>query len=335
MIAVAVGAAALVTLACCAAVVRSGLGRRLIDTPNLRSLHEQPTPRGGGVAIWCGVMVGAVISGAPPPSMLVAFTVLMLLGVVDDRRGVPARIRIVVQAATIVIYLVATRPSPDPFIVAGWPVSLGALTLPVTAAAALWMLNLYNFMDGMDGFAGSMTAIGFGALSWLAWEGGAPTISLACALPAASALGFLVLNLPPARLFLGDSGSVPLGFLAFAIGLTGVVERVWSPVVPIVVFAPFILDATATLLRRASRMERVWVAHRTHVYQRLVVAGLGHKRTLAVEVGFMIAAAALAIVAQRSGGPAELVALAMVLLVYGGLWATAERFERRRPAVTL
>jgi UDP-N-acetylmuramyl pentapeptide phosphotransferase/UDP-N-acetylglucosamine-1-phosphate transferase len=335
MIGVALPAAALVSSACCLVIVRTTLGRRFIDEPNVRSLHDRPVPRGGGVAVWCGIVAGALIAGLPLVSLLVPFTLLMLLGVIDDRRGVPARVRFPIQAVVVIGYFAVSAVAPAMIVILGRDVSLGVLALPLAAVASLWMLNLYNFMDGMDGFAGSMTVIGFGTLSWLAAGAGEPTLSAACALPAAAGLGFLVLNLPPARLFLGDSGSVPLGFLASALALTGVAQRVWSPVIPLVVFAPFILDATATLLRRVSRSERVWVAHRTHVYQRLVVAGLGHRRTLAVEVLYMGASALLAGMAQSRGAAGEFAALAVVVAIYVGLLLAAGRLERRRPAATL
>jgi len=327
-------------------IVRTSLGHRLIDRPTFRSLHDRPIPRGGGVAVSLGVVAGALASqlwrAAPfgPGDfdlgwLLGAFGVLVMLGIADDRSGLPARVRLAVQTIAVFAYLLAVHAAPSSVVLFGREMALGIFAIPMAGAVTLWMLNLYNFMDGMDGFAGLMTVVGFGTMSWLAARGGHDGLLLAGAVTAAAALGFLIWNLPPARLFLGDSGSVPLGFLASALALSGVQVGAWSPVVPAILFAPFILDATATLLRRLLRGERVWVAHRTHVYQRLVVAGFGHRKTLAIEAVFMIAAAALACGAHRRGAAAEAAAAGAVIAMYGALFLAATRLSRPGSAAAL
>jgi UDP-N-acetylmuramyl pentapeptide phosphotransferase/UDP-N-acetylglucosamine-1-phosphate transferase len=164
------------------------------------------------------------------------------------------------------------------------------------------MTNLFNFMDGSDGLAGGMAAIGFGALAAGAAAAGAMALALTAAAIASASVGFLLHNFPPARVFLGDAGSVPLGFLAAALGLHGMLVGAWPLWFPFLVFSPFIADATVTILRRAARRERFWRAHRGHFYQRLVLAGWS-RRALALRAYALMAAAGLSALAGRAQGP--------------------------------
>jgi UDP-N-acetylmuramyl pentapeptide phosphotransferase/UDP-N-acetylglucosamine-1-phosphate transferase len=165
----------------------------------------------------------------------------------------------------------------------------------------VWMTNLFNFMDGSDGLAGGMAAIGFGTLAAAAAASGLGPLALACAAVASASLGFLIHNFPPARVFLGDAGSVPLGFLAGAFGIYGALAGAWPLWFPLLVFSPFIADATVTLLRRALRREPFWRAHRSHAYQRLVMAGWTRRELALRGYGLMAAAAASALLARVQG----------------------------------
>ena len=157
-------------------------------------------------------------------------------------------------------------------------------------------------MDGSDGLAGGMALIGFGAYAVAAQlAGDQPLAVLSLALCAASA-AFLLYNFHPARIFMGDVGSVPLGFLAGALGLAGWANDVWPLWFPLLVFAPFMCDATLTLLKRLLRRERVWQAHREHYYQRLVRMGFGHRGTAWIEYAAMLGCA-LAALAARAAEP--------------------------------
>jgi UDP-N-acetylmuramyl pentapeptide phosphotransferase/UDP-N-acetylglucosamine-1-phosphate transferase len=171
--------------------------------------------------------------------------------------------------------------------VTGWTLLAGML-------AVMWMTNLYNFMDGADGLAGGMAAIGFGALALAAWMGDAPGLAAFCAAIAAAALAFLRFNFPPARVFMGDAGSIPLGFLAASLGILGAVQDVWPGLFPLLVFSPFILDASVTLARRGLRGEKIWQAHRSHYYQRVVLLGASHRQLALAAYGLMLGGAALA-----------------------------------------
>jgi len=155
-----------------------------------------------------------------------------------------------------------------------------------------WLTNLYNFMDGSDGLAGGMTVIGFAAYAVAAAWAEEPELATTCLCIAAAAAAFLVFNFPPARIFLGDVGSIPIGFLAGALGVVGWNDEAWPLWFPLVVFAPFVADATTTLARRLVRRERVWQAHRDHYYQRMVRSGLGHRGTALIAYGLMVVCAA-------------------------------------------
>lgn len=276
--------AALTAFAVCWLTLAWLLNRRHalpMDHPNARSLHETPTPRIGGLGIMAGVAVAGVWLADVTllPVMLGAFA-LAGVSLLDDVRGLPVRVRFLahfVAAAGCLFALGLT----------GWALLAGML-------AVVWMTNLYNFMDGADGLAGGMAAIGFGALALAAWLGAASGLAAFCTAIAAAALAFLRFNFPPARLFMGDAGSIPLGFLAATLGILGTRQGVWSWLFPLLVFSPFIVDASVTLVRRALRGEKVWQAHRIHYYQRAVLLGASHRQLAVAAWGLMLAMAGLA-----------------------------------------
>jgi UDP-N-acetylmuramyl pentapeptide phosphotransferase/UDP-N-acetylglucosamine-1-phosphate transferase len=167
-----------------------------------------------------------------------------------------------------------------------------------------------------------MAAIGFGAYAVAALLSGADAFGALCASLAAAAAGFLVFNFPPARIFMGDAGAVPLGFLAGSLGVLGWSRGLWPLWFPLLVFAPFVCDATLTLLRRLLRRERVWQAHREHYYQRLVRMGFGHRGTACIEYAAMAGCAAVALLARREPAVVQAGALALsaVALLGVALW---------------
>ncbi|MBR8455872.1 glycosyltransferase family 4 protein [Burkholderia dolosa] len=251
-------------------LLATGLAWRLAtDIPNDRSLHTLPTPRVGGWGI-VPVCVVALLALAPQLWLIAAAAAgLAAMSQIDDRRGLPARVRFSAHLAAVVA-LIAVFPADAPW----W-------LLAGVGFVMVWLTNLYNFMDGADGLAGGMALFGFGAYAVAALLGARPTVDLAlgAAAVAGAALGFLLLNFHPARLFLGDAGSIPLGFMAGAFGYWGWRAGVWPIWFPAFVFAPFIADASVTLSRRLLRGEKFWQAHREHYYQRMVRSGIGHGRT--------------------------------------------------------
>jgi UDP-N-acetylmuramyl pentapeptide phosphotransferase/UDP-N-acetylglucosamine-1-phosphate transferase len=201
------------------------------------------------------------------------------------------------------------------------------------ALAAAWLANLYNFMDGSDGLAGGMAAIGFGcsAMAALAW--GDIQLAAASLSIAGAAAAFLVFNFHPARIFMGDVGSIPLGFLAAAMGILGWRNGVWPLWFPVLVFSPFIVDATVTLTRRLLRGDKVWQAHKEHYYQRLVRLGLGHRRTAIIEYFVMAAAGGSALWAAQRDPSVQLSVIAIWCVLYAfGMFAVDRLWKERATA---
>ncbi len=202
----------------------------------------------------------------------------------------------------------------------------------VVMLTVAWAANLYNFMDGSDGLAAAMSVAGFGAYAAVLTHAG-----LSPALPmgvVAATVPLLVANWPPARLFLGDVGAVPLGFLAAAFGTAGVAAGAWGAWFPILVFLPFVADATATLLRRAWRRERFWEGHRAHYYQRLHQLGAGHRGTLAAGAATMAGTCATAVACaclRPDWGPAALVLWCLLL---AAAFAAIDHRWRHRPSAS-
>jgi UDP-N-acetylmuramyl pentapeptide phosphotransferase/UDP-N-acetylglucosamine-1-phosphate transferase len=252
--------------------------RAILDTPNARSSHDRPTPRGGGIGLLAGLIVGwiataALLPGAEPGRMAAVVAGLLGLAAVsfaDDRRGLPAAVRLAAQAVAVAGCL-ALLP-PDALVFQGvLPPSADRIA---TALAWLWFINLFNFMDGIDGISGVEAAsVGLGA-ALVAWfVGSFAAVGLGLTL-AGAALGFLAWNWPPARVFLGDVGSVPLGFALGWLLIGAALDGAWAAA--LILPAYYWTDATVTLMRRLARGEAVWRAHRSHFYQRAVQGGMGH-----------------------------------------------------------
>lgn len=274
-----------------------------LDLPNERSLHEQPVPRSGGMAIMAGVFLAFAVLTIPP-LLVLPTVVLAAVSFFDDLRGLSAALRFGVHCVTAAVFAAAAFP--------GAPLWLPALAM----LSAVWMTNLYNFMDGSDGLAGGMALFGFGFLGIAAWIAGAGAFASACLAIAAASAAFLRYNFHPARVFMGDTGSIPLGFLAAAIGAIGWRDALWPIWFAPVVFSPFIVDASLTIVRRILRRERLWVAHRDHYYQRLVLMGWGHRRTALAEYALMAVCGLGALWAARQPVYLQLGAAAMLGIGY-------------------
>jgi UDP-N-acetylmuramyl pentapeptide phosphotransferase/UDP-N-acetylglucosamine-1-phosphate transferase len=252
--------------------------REILDHPNDRSSHDRPTPRGGGLAVIPVValswIVLSVLGLAPLGTLapVAAAVGLAYLSWRDDRTSLPVGIRLVAQFGAVAICLFFLPGAGNVFqgLLPQW------LDFVATALLWVWFVNLFNFMDGIDGITASeAVTIGLGvaliALVSADYQSGALMLGLSIA---AAALGFLVWNWHPAKLFLGDVGSIPLGFLLgwLLLGLAGTGS--WAPAVILPLY--YLTDATLTLLFRLVRGRRVWQAHREHFYQRAVQRGSSH-----------------------------------------------------------
>jgi UDP-N-acetylmuramyl pentapeptide phosphotransferase/UDP-N-acetylglucosamine-1-phosphate transferase len=291
-------------------VLLARFGQFALDRPNARSLHDRLVPRSGGIAVLLGASAALALGAAElwlPLSIALGLAAFSFL---DDLLGTPTAARLLAHftaAGGIAWYLLSPMH----------PAELAALIL-----AVVWITNLYNFMDGADGMAGGMALIGFGAYAAAAWVAGHGALAVAGIAVAAASGAFLLHNFHPAKLFLGDVGSIPLGFLAAALGLQGWRDDAWPLWFPVLVFGPFIGDATLTLVRRVARRERVWQAHRDHYYQRMVRMGLGHRGTAWLAYLAMLVCAGCALYGrlQPVGGQATVFAAASALLAGMAVW---------------
>ncbi len=289
---------------------------RVLDHPNERSSHAVPTPRGGGWGPLAAIVAGwaflAAAWGGPPGQVGLAIGLAVLVAVswLDDVRTVSVRLRLAVQFAAAAAGLAVLQP--EHLVFQGW------LPLPVDRAVAaviwVWFVNLYNFMDGIDGITGTETvSIGTGIaalaalLPALAWHGAVGLVI------AAAALGFLVWNWHPARIFSGDVGSIALGYLIGWLLLTMAAQGAWLPALLLPLY--YLADASLTLVRRLLRGDRVWQAHRAHFYQRAVRGGLRPDRVCAVVFGVNAVLAAAAIGTLLAGPVAALPGAAAVAAV--------------------
>jgi UDP-N-acetylmuramyl pentapeptide phosphotransferase/UDP-N-acetylglucosamine-1-phosphate transferase len=206
----------------------------------------------------------------------------------DDIFNLPVWIRLLVQglaAGGISVMLLSGAY--------GW------IVMFLVMIGIIWMSNLYNFMDGSDGLAGGMTLIGFGYYGLAALLAGSSDYAMINFSIAAAAMAFLLHNFYPARIFMGDVGAVPLGFLAAGLGLLGWIDGLWSMWLPLLVFSPFIADSTVTLIKRCLRSEKIWLAHCEHYYQRAVQSGLGHRNTALFGYVLMLLVGASAVWVSR------------------------------------
>lgn len=304
------------------ALLLSRFARFALDRPNERSLHERPVPRTGGLAVLAGSLTslgfGAAALGLPAALAVI----LAAVSFIDDLRGLPTAVRLVVHlvAAGVFVWYVMSPMHP--------------IELVLLALAVAWLTNLYNFMDGSDGLAGGMALFGFGTYAAAAAAAGHVPLVLSDVAVAAAAAAFLLFNFPPARIFLGDVGSVPLGFLAAALGIQGWRDDIWPLWFPLLVFAPFIADASVTLVKRLLKGDKVWQAHREHYYQRLVRLGAGHRRTALTWYALMLVCA-LAALYGRAARPAVQAAAfgaAFLVIVAVGGWIDVRWARHNRVA---
>jgi Fuc2NAc and GlcNAc transferase len=262
------------------------VARRLLDHPNDRSSHSVPVPRGGGiafVAVTCGGMLAASASGAVPPSFAAAAIAALGvagIGFVDDLRGASPAVRLLVHVACATLAMWA----PASAITEGlkWGTSGHASLLVVLAVGSAWCVNMFNFMDGIDGIAameGTFVLAAAGAIALLCGTSVAPETGPGWGFIAAGAAvaGFLAVNVSRWRIFMGDSGSGALGLLAAWALATCVSTGLVDPWAALILPACFSADACSTLLIRLIRGESPTTAHRTHTYQRLVRRGAGHR----------------------------------------------------------
>jgi Fuc2NAc and GlcNAc transferase len=319
-------------------VRRAALRLGRLDIPNERSSHVAPTPRGGGLAIvialsaallflaWRGEVGGALLL-----PLLVGGCAVAGVGFVDDRRPLSPAIRLLVHlaAATLAVYTLGGLPA---LTLGAKTVDLGWVGHVMAVLGVVWILNLFNFMDGIDGIAGAEAVVVCASAALLFTVMGAPGASTQVAwLAAAGSAGFLILNWPPARIFMGDVGSGYLGYVIGVLALAGAHEHPAGIFAWLILGGAFVVDASVTLVRRLARGERVYEAHRCHAYQHLSRRWSSHLSVtllvLAINVFWLAPWAAAALYKSAQAGWFALAAL--VPLVFAAVLAGAGSRESR------
>lgn len=308
-----------------------------VDIPNERSLHSTPIPRSGGLAVtiatgflWTWLLFQFEVPAFMP---WLLGSVLLVLGIswIDDHHQLPAPLRMLVHMAAAALLVIGglglERLTALGF---SWQLPAG-FAVVFTLLFVVWMTNLFNFMDGMDGFAGGMATIGFGCMALLGWTQQHPLFALLSSYVALASCGFLVFNFPPARIFLGDVGSCTLGVLAAVFALWAERESIFPLWVAILIFSPFIVDATVTMLRRLWRGENVLKAHRKHYYQRVVQWGWGHRKTVLCEYVLMLICAAAALISHNAPLAVQALAIGFVVVLELGAMAAIHHVAPRTP----
>ena len=320
----------------------------ILAHPNERTLHAMPTPQTGGLAVIGSVVISLILAASVlaivQPSkpvlpkgvasgsvwIVVSMLLIFVVSFIDDCVGLPAALRLGIQAVSACIIIGGVGLTLSSIPIPGGPnILLGLAAIPVSVLALLWMANLYNFMDGMDGFAGGMTFFGFGFLAYFGWQAHFPVMLIIATFVAMGALGFLTHNFPPARIFMGDAGSITIGFLAGTLMILGVRDGIFELWVPIMIFSPFIVDATVTLIRRMLRRKKIWEAHREHYYQRLVLSGWSHRRTVLAEYGVMMLCGGLAVLYHHSTDKIRLIILCVWVAIFLVLGILVHRLEQK------
>jgi UDP-N-acetylmuramyl pentapeptide phosphotransferase/UDP-N-acetylglucosamine-1-phosphate transferase len=278
-------------------VLQGALRAQHLAPPTDRGLHKTPTPVGGGLGMIAAALVVWLLSfnltGSVSIPLLISIAILSVVSWIDDRHPLPPIVRFAAQGLVVALLLWALAPTTSILPVLPHMVEYGLL-----AIAWLWVINLTNFMDGIDGLAGTEAiTVGLGYVLFIVLvphqHQGLPDLpELALALAAAAA-GYLIWNWHPARIFMGDVGAIPLGLL-FGLFMLDLARRgQWAAALILPMY--FLADATLTLLERLQRGAKPWQAHREHAYQRAVLSGMSHSAVTCHVAVLNVALIALAI----------------------------------------
>ena len=296
--------------------------RGLIDHPGDRHSHTVATPRGGGVGLIAAILVTSVLfhnefRGFWSMALLPCTVAIALLGWWDDHSSLSAKFRFLVQAGVSIVLLGC-------IVIAGWSITL--LPMILSGLFLLWMTNMYNFMDGSNGMAGSQGVFGGVVVAVLYLQAGNHELALASALLAAACLGFLPWNLGNAKIFMGDTGSLALGFAFGSLLIHGVFSASFSLPVALLVMLVFLTDASLTLLVRVLRREQWYNAHRQHLYQRLIASGWTHNGVmiLYLTINLLLVVPGI-ILALNFPALAWIVTLSLILMSASGWYLMKKR----------
>lgn len=293
---------------------------RLLDVPNARSSHQVPTPRGAGAIIVGSVaaaMAWAIDVEVPGLAAVGgAALAIAVVSAVDDVRPLPSWFRLLVHlGSAAVAVLGVVQSAPD-----SW-------SLPALFVGTVWvagLTNAYNFMDGIDGISGSQALVSGTTIAIVSMHAGLPVEAIAGTAIASASAGFLLHNWPPARVFMGDVGSAFLGFVFAVLTLRIGAVSYSAGLAVFISLWPFVFDTALTLIRRIRRRENIFASHRSHLYQRLVIAGWSHARVTAIYAGMAAVGAAAGLVWSVGEAPWQVLISVplMALVIYVGVRRT-------------
>jgi len=266
-------------------ILNSKRFNQFLDLPNQRSLHAIPIPSLGGLAIMASITFSTVLY-SPEFLYLIPFLLaLITLSFLDDLITIRPLVRLAVHFLTAFAFLFT------------FDLHSNYLFFIILLFYLVWVINLYNFMDGSDGLAAGMSVIGFSCYAVLSIILGDLNFAIFNIIIITTCISFLFFNFPPAKIFMGDTGSIPLGFLCGALGIIGWYKLLWPLWFPLIVFSPFIIDSSITLLKRFIKKDSLTEAHRSHYYQRAILIGYSHKQVLVLSCGIMICVGILGVLA--------------------------------------
>ncbi|HHT74272.1 MAG TPA: undecaprenyl/decaprenyl-phosphate alpha-N-acetylglucosaminyl 1-phosphate transferase [Firmicutes bacterium] len=310
----------------------------LVDEPNPRRINKVPMPTGGGLAVFAGFVVAALLADIPHilPTILAA-AVVTFVGVVDDRVGLGAGQKFAGQLCAVLIYVIwggRIEFVSNPF---GEMLYLGYFSIPVTLLWVLALINLMNFIDGLDGLAVGITLIAAFTLLSLAWDLGRVEAGVLSAILVGVSAGFLPYNFNPAKLYLGDAGAMLLGFLLAVVSTEGALKGAATIglSVPILIFALPIVDTVCAIVRRLQQGIPFYQADQSHFHHRMLKLGLTQRQVVLLAYFLSSISACAALFAARHSWAAYiLVPLIAVSFLYGSarvgmIQVPSSKIERR------
>jgi len=318
---------------------RWALRHGVVDVPNERSSHDQATPRGGGMAIvlscFATTLLASLFYSFPSRTywgLFLCSVAIAFLGFVDDLYTVPKKYRFavwIIIATVSLLFGIGLKTVVLPFI---GGISFGILTPLVTFVWLIGVTNFYNFMDGIDGLAGTEAIIVAGFLALISLTYGNTFIFITSLILLGSSLGFLLHNRPPAKIFMGDGGSNFLGFMFAALAIIGSQngETNIPFVIPVLLLGTFLFDATITLLKRIPEGKKWLEPHRAHYYQRLIILGYSHKQVTSLYCAINVALGTIALLYTSATGFVALALLTLAVVILLSLAIATKILEMKK-----
>ena len=317
---------------------RYALRKELLDVPNERSSHTQPTPRGGGLAIvlvtLCGLLTYGLLFLVEYRLLLFFFTfgvgLIATVSWFDDLQTLPNRVRFAVHSLAAVLAIIGLGYWDELSVPLLGEVHLSWVGLPITFLWIVGLTNAYNFMDGIDGIAGGQAVVA--GLGWaiLGIVTDQQFVSILGALLAATSLGFLFHNWPPARIFMGDVGSAFLGYSLACLAVIAANREPSLAIAGVLLVWPFVFDTLFTFFRRLKNREDVFSAHRSHLYQRLVISGYSHRAITLLYMGFGVLGLLLALLVLKKNVWTDLIVAITLTICCFVLWGFTVITEKRQ-----